>query len=270
MATVSYEEPGAGSIGVMREQVEIDLGPEHLEALQTIVDPVLVSEMPTVVWSPHGHDEAVEALLPLVDVILLDSDDAVRSRRGLRARPASSARRLRGRPGLAADDAVARAAGGQLRSAERLRGAARGSASSRSATRRARRPAGCCWPAGWPRGWAGSGRRSGPTAGERAVAARRRARTARSSCACAPCEQDAPGLGGVTVGCDRGLVAVAPARARAGSTLGTDADGEEREWKILGASRGEGGILGEGVRQALLRDPTYAPALRAARELCPA
>jgi hypothetical protein len=37
---------------------------------------------------------------------------------------------------------------------------------------------------------------------------------------------------------------------------------------VLGASRGEGGILGEGVRQALLRDPTYGPALRAARELC--
>ena len=32
-------------------------------------------------------------------------------------------------------------------------------------------------------------------------------------------------------------------------------------WTVLGASRGEGGILGEGVRQALLRDPTYRPAL---------
>ena len=32
---------------------------------------------------------------------------------------------------------------------------------------------------------------------------------------------------------------------------------------MLGASRGEGGILGEGVRQALLRDPTYGPALDA-------
>ena len=41
-----------------------------------------------------------------------------------------------------------------------------------------------------------------------------------------------------------------------------DVDGSEREWKVLGASRGEGGILGEGVRQALLRDPTYGPALR--------
>ena len=44
-------------------------------------------------------------------------------------------------------------------------------------------------------------------------------------------------------------------------------DGDEREWQVLGASRGEGGILGEGVRQALLRDPTYGPALGAAQEL---
>ena len=36
---------------------------------------------------------------------------------------------------------------------------------------------------------------------------------------------------------------------------------------MLGASRGESGILGEGVRQALLRDPTYKPALSAARAL---
>ena len=43
--------------------------------------------------------------------------------------------------------------------------------------------------------------------------------------------------------------------------------GAERVWKVLGASRGEGGILGEGVRQALLRDPTYGPALDAAQEL---
>ena len=38
---------------------------------------------------------------------------------------------------------------------------------------------------------------------------------------------------------------------------------------LLGASRGEGGILGEGIRAALLRDPTYAPALRAAQAMLP-
>jgi hypothetical protein len=38
---------------------------------------------------------------------------------------------------------------------------------------------------------------------------------------------------------------------------------------IPGASRGEGGILGEGIRQALLRDPTYVPALDAAQAMLP-
>ena len=35
----------------------------------------------------------------------------------------------------------------------------------------------------------------------------------------------------------------------------------------MGASRGEAGILGEGIRQALLRDPTYRPALGAAEAM---
>jgi hypothetical protein len=44
-------------------------------------------------------------------------------------------------------------------------------------------------------------------------------------------------------------------------------DGTEHAWTVMGASRGEGGILGEGVRQALLRDPTYRPALAQARQM---
>jgi hypothetical protein len=44
-------------------------------------------------------------------------------------------------------------------------------------------------------------------------------------------------------------------------------NGPERSWTVLGASRGEPGILGEGLRQALVRDPTYNDALSAAREL---
>ena len=38
-------------------------------------------------------------------------------------------------------------------------------------------------------------------------------------------------------------------------------DGRESQWVVVGASRGESGILGEGIRQALLRDPTYRPSL---------
>jgi hypothetical protein len=46
-----------------------------------------------------------------------------------------------------------------------------------------------------------------------------------------------------------------------------DRRGQEREWTIPGASRGEAGVLGEGIRQALLRDPTYLPALGFARAM---
>jgi hypothetical protein len=74
---------------------------------------------------------------------------------------------------------------------------------------------------------------------------------------------DVPGLEGVTlqfddtseISLDRG-----PGGLRATSRDGA----RERAWTLLGASRGEGGILGEGLRQSLLRDPSYSEALDAA------
>jgi hypothetical protein len=80
-----------------------------------------------------------------------------------------------------------------------------------------------------------------------------------------PVRQDVPGLAGVTISTadgmelslDRGPAGLAAHRK--------DPKGNESRWTILGASRGESGILGEGVRQALLRDPTYLPALNCAR-----
>ena len=62
--------------------------------------------------------------------------------------------------------------------------------------------------------------------------------------------------GGNSVSLDRGPGGLAAKRVTA--------DGHESSWVVMGASRGESGILGEGIRQALLRDPTYAPALEAA------
>src|ERR1700744_4934031 len=59
----------------MWERIELHLGPEHLPALQTIIDPIVVAGLPTVLWPPHRHDDAVKALLGLIDVILMDSDD---------------------------------------------------------------------------------------------------------------------------------------------------------------------------------------------------
>ena len=48
---------------LLRETVIVDVGEQHLRALDTIVDPLVVTDLPTVLWSPHGHPEAVDALL---------------------------------------------------------------------------------------------------------------------------------------------------------------------------------------------------------------
>ena len=76
-ATVSGDVSSGGGVGVLRESVEIAMGAMHTSRIDTIIDPILIPELPTVVWSPHSRDEAVEALLPITDVILIDTDDPV-------------------------------------------------------------------------------------------------------------------------------------------------------------------------------------------------
>ncbi len=266
VATISYADPGAGRMGVMREHVEIDCGPEHLHALQTIVDPVLASEMPTVVWSPHGHEEAVRALLPLIDVMLLDSDDLSEPAEAL-----GRARELRDHV-YVVDLAWLRTTPWRERLAASFDLPTRLAALRRIAELEVRHQrtstASGLLLAGWLAsrlGWEIEPLRD--QAGGLEGTARRdhgevelRLRTT---------HQEAPGLAGVTVCGERGT-SLSLQRGLGGlDARETILDGAPREWKVLGASRGEGGILGEGVRQALLRDPTYGPALTAARGLCP-
>jgi glucose-6-phosphate dehydrogenase assembly protein OpcA len=267
VATVSYEEPLNG-LGVMHENVEIDCGPEHLLGLQTIVDPILVGEIPTVVWSPHGHDEAVNALLALMDVMLVDSDDL--------PDPAAAFQRVEDlrehayvvdlawlrttpwRERLAASFDLPSRLAALVHIAElEIRHQERSSASGLLLAG---------WMAsrlGWERSRLGGGLGmfTGTLShhdGEEIIVALR------------AFEQESPGLVGVTVSCTEGT-SLALQRGLGGlDAAERDRHGQQRQWKILGASRGEGGILGEGIRQALLRDPTYVGALDAAREFCPA
>src|SRR4029077_13041180 len=76
VATIASDvHPKAGQFALLRETVVIDIGEKHLSALDSIVDPLVVTDLPTVVWSPHGHPEAVDRLLGLAQVVLLDSVD---------------------------------------------------------------------------------------------------------------------------------------------------------------------------------------------------
>jgi glucose-6-phosphate dehydrogenase assembly protein OpcA len=243
-AVMSYEEPGDGArLGVMREEVEIDMGPEHLAHLETIIDPVVVTELETMLWSPHGHDEAIEALLSMVDVILLDSDDLIdpteafeRATRLLRSAYVVDLAWLRTTPWrerLAASfDPPDRLAA--LRTMCRL-----------GVRHRAGSDASALLLGGW-------------------LASRLGWRNGNVPIELEEVDQESPGLAGVTVHCGDGL-SVSLDRGPGGLRLREEPGG--RSWQVLGASRGEAGILGEGVRQALLRDPTYGPALAEARRL---
>jgi hypothetical protein len=82
-------------------------------------------------------------------------------------------------------------------------------------------------------------------------------------------ELGVPGLAGVALGGESGLRIELDRGPGGLHAHRRERNGTERAFTLLGASRGEGGILGEGIRQALLRDPTYLPALRAARALLP-
>jgi glucose-6-phosphate dehydrogenase assembly protein OpcA len=268
VAMVTYEERESGGLGVMREQVEIDLGPEHLPSLQTIVDPVLVSELPTVAWSPHGYDSAVKALLPLTDVMLLDSDDP--------RDPAAAFDRAHDlcEHVYVVDLAWLRTTPWRERLAASFDLPERLAMLSELCELEVRHQEGSSASglllAGWLASRLGWERRPLRDEGRRGLAGSARRDGVDVGLALHTTEQEAPGLAGVTISCEPGSSLSLQRGAGGLDAAECDRNGRCTEWKILGASRGEGGILGEGVRQALLRDPTYGPALDAARELCPA
>src|ERR687889_1590861 len=85
VATIASDmHPKPGEFALLRETVIVDIGEQHLAHVDTIVDPLVVTDLPTVAWAPHGHQEAVDALLSLAQVVLLDSVDEPDMREALR------------------------------------------------------------------------------------------------------------------------------------------------------------------------------------------
>jgi glucose-6-phosphate dehydrogenase assembly protein OpcA len=261
------DDPGAGELALVREQIEIDVGPQHLEHLDSIVDPVLVSDLVTVVWAPHGHPEAVDSLIDLAHVVLLDSVEEP-----------DVAPALHRVSQLARDAYVVDLA--WLRSTpwrERLAATfdppqwrpALGQISAVTVRHRSDSTAAALLLVGWlgsRLGWQPSallprdGSLVGQARGRRQEVALRLEGTD---------GLDVPGLSGLTIETAHGM-SLSLDRGPGGLTARRRTrDGQSSEWTVLGASRGEGGILGEGVRQALLRDPTYGPALEAAQAMLP-
>jgi glucose-6-phosphate dehydrogenase assembly protein OpcA len=263
ITTESDREPGEPEL--VRERIVLDLGPRHLEKLNTIVDPLVVSDIATVTWSPHGHPEAVDALLHLSQVMLVDSVNEFDAR--------SAVHRARE---LAEDAYVVDLA--WLRSTpwrERVASTFdppqwREELGRISAVTVRHHPestvAGllfCGWLAArlqWEPGslMSANGNLHGKAHGRRQDVELKLVPDPTMS---------VPGLAGVELGTASGMD-ISLTRGPGGLTAHRrDRKGKESSWTVLGASRGEAGILGEGIRQALLRDPAYARALEQAETM---
>ena len=268
VATIASDvHPKPGEFALLRETVIVDVGEKHLPALDTIVDPLVVTDLPTLLWSPHGHPEAIDKLLPLAQVVLLDSVDEPDLHDAL-ARAAELSEKayvvdlawLRSTPWR--ERVAATFDPAQLRPDLKI-------VSAVTVRHHPDSTAAGLLLIGWLAsrlGWDPSKliARNGTLAGK-AHARRQDVEL----CLQPEPKQSVRGLAGVTLETasgrhlelDRGPGGL-HARYR-------NRRGDEREWTVLGASRGEAGILGEGIRQALLRDPTYRPALAAANAFAP-
>jgi glucose-6-phosphate dehydrogenase assembly protein OpcA len=275
--TVTSEADAApGRLASIRETVMVTVGERHLPALHTIVDPLVITDVATVAWAPHGHPEAVDVLtgvnapgMEIAQVVLLDSLDDPAAGRALQ-RVDDVAGRVyvvdlswlrctpwRERLAAAFDPPPRRS---QLRAVAKV-----------SVRHRTDSTAAGLLLLGWlcaRLGW----RPAALTSDGRLLRGRARGRRGEVELRLEPVDDmDVPGLAGVEVSTDDGWQ-LALERG-AGGLVARRREGRpqappvERTWTVLGASRGEGGILGEGIRQALLRDPTHRPALDAAARL---
>jgi glucose-6-phosphate dehydrogenase assembly protein OpcA len=261
-----------GDFAVLRETVVVTCGPQHLAHLDTIVDPLVVTDLPTMVWSPHGHPEAVDALRGMSQIVLLDSvsepdvDEALQRAADLsgelyvvdlawlRSTPWRERIAATFDPAGVRDDL-------RLISSLEIRHHPDSAASALLLV-----------------GWLGSRLdwklsplvQRGGASGARVGTAHSRRQDVKITLD-ADQTMTVPGLATVALESASGRAlqfsrGAGGLRARYRRKVRGSAD-VEREWTILGASRGEAGILGEGIRQALLRDPTYKPALEAALTL---
>jgi glucose-6-phosphate dehydrogenase assembly protein OpcA len=267
LVTIASEERGAGELGLLRETVVVEIGEKHLDDLLTIADPLVVSDLPTLLWSPHGHADAVDALMALAQAVLVDSvDEPVWHEAIDRACALSS-------QAYVVDLAWLRTTPWRERMAATFDPPARRSELGAITKIALRHHPASTVAAMLFVGWLASRLQwkvepllaSGNALGGKASARRENVDVHLEP---AP-EQQVRGLASVAVETSSGRrlrLDRGPGGLRAHAR---EHGGGEREWTLLGASRREQGILGEGIRQSLLRDPTYAPALSAAQAMLP-
>jgi glucose-6-phosphate dehydrogenase assembly protein OpcA len=247
-----------GHIALAYERVEITVGPRHLSTLDSIVDVLLVPDLATLVWAPQGHNDGVDALRRLAQAVLIDSQDGPDAVTSL-----AHATEL-ARDAYVIDLAWLRSTPWRERLAALFDPADRRPDLDAIAGVTVRHREDSLAAALLFAGWLCSRLQWQPSrlAGIRGALSGHAERAERDvSIRIKAVDMQPPGLDGVTIELASGA-AVSFDRAPGGlRTTRREAGGKERVGTLFGASRGEVGILGDAMRQALLRDPIYRPAL---------
>jgi hypothetical protein len=245
----------------------VECGPTHLEHLDSIVDPLVVTDLTTVIWSPHGHWQALDSLRRLAQVVLLDSVDEPDIDEALN-RACSFSGEL-----YVVDLAWLRSTPWRERIAAAFDPPDRRPELDTISTIHVRHHPDSTVAGLLLLGWLATRLGWQPTRltmrGDE-LRGKLHAHRQDVQVALEPTPIGVRGLAGLTLetaggsslSLDRGEGGLRAVRRDGRSRPPT-----QHAWTILGASRGESGILGEGIRQALLRDPTYRPALTAANAL---
>jgi glucose-6-phosphate dehydrogenase assembly protein OpcA len=273
----SEGDPQDGELELLRETVIVEIGRRHLDDLATIADPLVISDLPTLLWAPHSDPQAADVLLELAQASLIDSVAGTdRSRSGWRGaiqRACTLSHQV-----YVVDLAWLRSTPWRERIAATFDPQPmRAQLASLNAVTIRHHPDSTVaamllvgWLAsrlGWELDQAQIVERADQEGqlGARAIA---NGGDVQLRLLGTPTLQ-VPGLESVELASESGL-RVRLDRGPGGLRVHRrDPDGTKRAWALLGASRGESGILGEGIRQALLRDPTYGPALHAANAMLP-
>lgn len=227
----------------LRETIVLDVGPDDELDLDGILDPLVVSDVPTVAWAPYGDPRQLLLLRSVVGTVILDGDRAASVREAL-----DDARAFRESGVRAIDMAWLRSAPWRVRLAalaespsfrEQLTQIERLEVAVRPDSR-----FGGALLAGW------LAHRLHWHAGPPLLDASRQRVIAELH----DVEQPLPGLAAVLLGFRDGA-SRRLSRGQGGLRI-TDraADGTVDERTVLGASRGGGGLLPSALRQVLLPD----------------
>ena len=227
----------------LRETIVLDVGPQDELDLDGILDPLVLTDVPSVAWAPHGDPRQLMLLRQIVQTAIVDGDAASSVREAL-----DDARALREVGMRAIDMAWLRSAPWRVRLASlaevpEFRAQLRQIQTLEIETRPDSRFCGALL-AGWLAdrlGW-----QSGPPlldADRKRVVAQLR-----------DVDQPLPGLAGVTLTFRDGAKRRLTRGAGGLKIIDTTAEGVDHGRTVLGASRGGSGLFPSALRQVLLPD----------------